>query len=404
MSRGFWLGLATVLLAAALGVWWYQTFELREVRQRLPLSGEARFNPLFGLGEVLKARGHAVESLGQLQPKALPKQRPALLVLHADLRTVSTASSQLLLDWVDGGGELVVGLPDGDSPLPGSSRAPLLDLLGLDTTYHYDCIDWRYAVTPATQKAIKRATGGGEVVGDMQELWGELSGQLGARYCSSIRLDLRGLDEADFDWLYGSADNGYVFARLRHGGGRITFAAQLDFLGTRALREPANAALAWQLLSPALAEGSTVQLAYAADLPPLHVLLVRHGWPILLPLLLALLAWLWRRAQRFGPLLDEPLPRRRALREHLRAAAELALRRERGAALLKPLRQRVLNRLAVRAPELAALPALELARALAARHRLSPAAVEQALFDTRIHRPAAAAEAVRILHRLSTEP
>jgi len=400
MNRGQIVAAVLALLLGLFGLWWWHTFERKEVTRRLPLSGEARINPLYGLQTILRERGLSVETQPQFRAEGLP-ETPGLVVMSADLRSLSSSASETLLGWVQGGGQLVVALP----PAEGGS-APLLDSLGLWTQMGYGCVDWQYVAPPAAQKAAKRARGGAKVLPSLDELFDPTTWlSETSSWCGSHRLMLGDtLVEQDFDWLYGNAEDGWLLARLRHGGGQIVFASQLEFLATRGLRSHTNAAVTWQLLAPALLDEPDVLLVYAADLPPLHVLIVRHGWPILLPLLLGLLAWMWMRGQRFGPLQPEVAVPRRALREHLRAAAELALRQRQGTALLKPLRQRVLQRLALSAPELAALPARELAEALAARHQLPPAAVEQALFDIRIDRPAALADAVRTLHRLSTRP
>lgn len=400
MNRSHLIVGVLLLVLTALGLWWWRTFELKEVTRALPLSGEARINPLYGLQQVLRARGLTVNTQAVFRADALPRP-PGLVVMSGDLRGLSQSASDKLLDWVHAGGELVVALPPGED-----DSAPLLDFFDLFTVPGYTCIDWNYRAPPAALKAAKRARGAAPALPTLEDLF-DLDALRGGdtRWCASLRL-LAGenFDDTFFDWSWGNAKDGWLLARLPHGAGRITFASDLGFLETRALRSHSHAALAWQLLAPALEAEPEVLLVYSADLPPLHVLIVRHGWPILLPLLLALLAWLWLRSQRFGPLQPDVAQPRRALREHLRAAAELALRRRQGSALLKPLRQRVLQRLALSSPEIAALPARDLAQALAARHGLSLPAVEQALFGLGIDRPAALAEAVRTLHRLSTRP
>ena len=400
MSRSNLIVAALLLVLAALGVWWWRTFELKEVTRALPLSGEARINPLYGLQQVLRARGLTVNTQAVFRADALPKP-PGLVVMSGDLRGLSWSASEQVLAWVHGGGELVVALPPGEE-----DSAPLLDFFDLFTVPGYTCIEWGYTPPPAALKAAKRARGGAPELPTLDDLFDlDAVRGLDTQWCASLRL-LPGedFDDATFDWSWGNAQDGWLLASLPHGAGRVVFASDLDFLKTRALRSHSHAALAWQVLAPALEAEPEVLLIYSADLPPLHVLIVRHGWPILLPLLLALLMWLWLRSQRFGPLQPEVAQPRRALREHLRAAAELALRRRQGTALLKPLRQRVLQRLALASPEIAALPARDLAQALAARHGLSTPAVEQALFGLGIDRPAALAEAVRTLHRLSTRP
>jgi uncharacterized protein (TIGR03382 family) len=401
MSRSTWIGVLALLLTAFAALSWWQNFEWRERPRRAALKGEARSNPLYGLEVILRGRGYTVKSLPRLKASGLP-ETPALLVLDADLRTWPAAESQALLDWVQEGGQLLVGLPPGGE---GTGAAPLLDLLGLELSYEYSCIDWKYAPPPFARKASKRAAtlehADGISDGEALQRWLAFE----QRYCSHQRL--RPLEHRrlfDFSWTYGNRKTGYVFARLPLGQGAIAFASDLRFLRTEALRQPANAALTWQLLAPALQDGTQVLLVRGSALPPLHVLLVHEGWAILLPLFLALLAWLWRRSQRFGPLLPAASAPRRALREHLRAAAELALRERAGARLLQPLRRRLLSRLSLRAPELAALPGTALAAELARRHGLPAAAVDRALFSQRLQRPEALAEAVRIIHQLSEQP
>jgi len=406
MTRSTLISAVALLLLALLGLWWHRTFELRDVQQRLPLQGEARRNPLFGLQQVLRAQGHAVDSQAQLRPQALPEPTSTLMVLDADLRAVSGDASRALLAWVHDGGHALIGLPpESDGRLP-----ELLQQLGLHLHEAPSCIDWKYQPPPAAQKRIKQSRSTLQTPPGLEQLLDPFSAAAeSGRFCTPLRLhpDRDRVDDgvdSRLLWSWGNEENGYVMARLRHGDGQLLVSAQLTFLRTAALREPANAALTWQLLGPSLASGREVMLVYAADLPPLHVLLVHHGWPILLPLLLALLAWLWLRSQRFGPLLDSPETPRRALGEHLRAAAELALRHRQGSALLGPLRRRLLQRLALREPGLTALPARELCLALARRYPLTLQAIETALFEPHLRRPAALAEAVRTLHRLSQDP
>ncbi|MCG6117992.1 MAG: DUF4350 domain-containing protein [Aquimonas sp.] len=396
MSWRIPLTVFSLLLLAALGGWWHLTYELRSVEVPTALTGEARRNPLYGLREVLRAQGRDAETLAQLDIEALPGQGPRLLVLALDPRQLREREAQSLLQWVHSGGHLLARLPPSSE-----GRAPeLLSSLGLALIDHESCIDWR---SPQTQPAsaidaLDEAA--------MEELMEDLGWRPhSTRFCSRVRMLPEDADDTfEWDFSYGNAEQGYVLARFRHGAGLVTLASQLDLLRTAALRSPEQQAAAHQLLAPSLADGVQIRMVFATPLPPLHVLLVQQGWPLLLPLLLALLAWLWARMQRFGPVLPERAIPRRALAEHLRAAGELAQRSGRSAALLAPLRRRAQASLQRSRPELAALEPAEQSQALARLLDLPPVRVYTALYSPRLDRSLDFVDAVRLLIRLSQRP
>ena len=132
------------------------------------------------------------------------------------------------------------------------------------------------------------------------------------------------------------------------------------------------------LLTPLL-ERKRIHLFRGGDAEPFHVLLLRRGWPALLPALVALLLWLWQRSERFGPILPERATPRRALLEHVRASGEFLFRRGQPLAMHRALLARVRRRIEQREPEIAALTGLERDAALAARTGLAAGAIGQAL-------------------------
>ena len=114
-----------------------------------------------------------------------------------------------------------------------------------------------------------------------------------------------------------------------------------------------------------------------------------------LPLLLALLAWLWARMQRFGPLLPPPAAERRSLLEHIVASGEHSYRYGYAHLLHAAVRDAFLARLRRRDPQAAALEgepqcrcspnASGPARRPRSRDALSaPVARDHAAFRTRI--------------------
>lgn len=351
MSRGRKLG-AVVLAAvvvALLVAGWRLGFERVERWVDLPPRGEAAYNPLYALKLALRADGQRVDSRQRLQLQAsAPGPRDTVLLL-ADPDTLGVVEAAALLAWVEGGGHLVMRMPA--SVRRGSERvAPLL------------------AALPVTPRP-----GAGECL--RLQVAGE---PVHREFCGDPRFDLAPEARSLAGW---SDADGRAFVRLVHGAGSIDLLAGLDFLLNGKLGDGAHRALARQLLAPHYGAG-TFHLVYAADMPPLWRWLLERAWMALLPALLALLAWLWARGQRFGPLRPAPAPGRRSLLEHVQASGEHLHRYGRLAPLHRALREAVLARLRRRDPLAAALEDGAQAAAVAARTGL-PAAEVTAALDTR---------------------
>lgn len=370
-ARGLLVGLAVALLLAAGVAWWLYTYERVAIDVPMPPRGEARYNPYYGLKKALQAYGLDVDARAGLDLAAAPLAARDTLLFGADVRTLGAAQASALLDWVDAGGELVVGLPSSDEGRAGD----LLDALGVQPRSGVACHAW-----PAGADAQARAT-----------------------TCTHVlfHLDEDAID--GFEALVGDAENGYVFGRVASGDGHVTIVGDLGVLRNARLGQDGIAAFAWQLVGPALT-GGKVRIVYAADVPPLHVLLVKHGWPALLPALLALLAWLWWRGQRYGPLLPASQAPRRALGEHIAAAGEFQFRRGRAFALYAPVRRRFDERLRRDEPALAALDGVALVGALAQRARRTPAEIRLALEPTQLVSPDQFLAAIRLLTELEARP
>ena len=368
--RNIWIA-AIVLAGAAIATgWFFYAFEYVETDVPAPPHGEARYNPFYALAKVLRAQGVKVESRGSLNLKTMHLQASDTVVLGADVRTLSDADVDTLLEWVDEGGHLVFALPPGSEGRGGK----LLRDLSLKVVNAWDCVIWR---TPVKEESNY--------------------------YCSQFGFKLVGTDDEDasiaFDLLVGDAEKGYRIGRQDWGDGGWLVASDLKFLRNAALKNEGNTDLAWQVLAPEL-QGGTVHLVYAVDVPPLYVLLVKRGWPVLVPLLLALLAWLWSRSQRFGPLLPLAPGHRRALLEHIRAAGEFTFRRGSAYALYAPLRRAFDERLRHADPGTAALDIEQQAAVIAARRELPRVQVQQALTPAGLAQPETFAATIKTLQEL----
>ncbi|MCU0754106.1 MAG: DUF4350 domain-containing protein [Xanthomonadales bacterium] len=404
MNRSGWI-LATVatLLLAAFAAWWFTTFERVEESVTLPPRGEARYNPFFALKESLKSRGITVRSGATLLPERLGTGD--VLLLGMDVRGLSSGKSQALIDFVENGGHLLFVVPE-DSERLGT----LPEHYGLVAgTPAYACTGWsadpdagiragrwcsshRFDLdrTPVdTRPAGERLEHRAQRI--LQGLAEDPDTGDAADHADAAAADAdvsdAAIDDHEADTpaarelrLYLPHDvDGALALSFLQGEGSVTALVGIDPFTSHGLRYPGNAELVWQLLGPLIGDGSTVELIYGSDIRPWYVLLYYEGWPVWLPLLLALLAWLWWRAQRFGPLLPALPPPRRALLDHVRASGDFLYRQDQSQVLLEALRRRFRQALERRDPALAALSPRELIPTLAAREGIDTEALRDVL-------------------------
>lgn len=338
-----------LLCLALLAAWWHRTYERVEQTLPLPPAGEAAYNPLYALKLALRADGVEAESRQRLDfAGARPGRRDTVLLL-GDPRTLSDGDVGVLLDWVDGGGHLLLTTPRGQR-LSASREGDLLERLEL---------------------TLRPGHGGcEELIVPGQERHVEFCG--GTRFVPLI--------DPQLSW--GDFSAGFAYVRLARGDGLVDVLASADFLQNGGLREVPHLALARQLLAPNYGQGR-IHLVYAAEMPPLWRLLLERAWMAWLPLLLALLAWLWMRVQRVGPAMPPPPQERRSLLEHVQASGEHLRRHGRSSLLHAAMREQFLARLRRRDPLAAALEGVAQAEAIAARTGLAAPEIEHALRSPR---------------------
>ncbi|HZW18704.1 MAG TPA: DUF4350 domain-containing protein [Luteimonas sp.] len=346
-----------LLLVAGVAAWWTYNYEYVETERTLRPRGEASYNPLYALKLALQASGVDARSRQRLQLDEVPLgERDTVLVL-SDPRTLSPADVDGLLDWVESGGHLLVRTPRLERGAA-TRTAALLDALRLRTLPKHECMP--VARPPAAVNA--KDTDGAGVPARLM-------------FCGGTRFTMLAVEPLH---AWGDLDSGYAYARLAHGEGTVDVLADFGFLTNGSLEQPTFAALARQLLQPGWKRG-TVHLVYAADMPPLWRLLLEHAWMAWLPALLALVAWLWLRTQRFGPAVPPPEPARRALLEHVQASGEHLWRYGRASALYAAVREAFMARLRRRDPLAAALDGRAQAEAIAHRTGAPVADIERAL-------------------------
>lgn len=337
-------GLALVLAALAVA-WWLSAFEQVTETVEVPRTGEARRNPLFALKLALEADGAKVEARRRLELDRHPLGSRDTVVVLGDPRALAPRDADRLLEWAERGGHLVLRTPPMDA-FGGEDAHPLWTALDLQPLDHAACTGWQ--------------------VKDEEHH---------VEFCAGRRFTFEGVNPR-LSW--GNFRDGFVFARLPRGEGSVDVLADLDFLTTDKLSEAPHAHLARQLLAPNYGEG-TVHLVYDAAVENFWLALVRRHWAVWAPLLAALLAWLWMRAERFGPLLPSPIGERRSLLEHIGASGELIYRYGYSHLLYGAMRDAFLARLRRRDPETAALTGGPQITRLSERFGLSREALRDAL-------------------------
>ncbi|KAF1012741.1 MAG: hypothetical protein GAK31_03958 [Stenotrophomonas maltophilia] len=384
-----------LLIGTPLVVMFLRTHEKVVETTPLPPQGEASYNPLYVLGQALRADGIDARGRQRLDLTVMALQPGDTVVLLQPSSELSPASARTLLAWVERGGHLLLRTPppapagDDDDEDP-TVQGPLLDQLGVDSE----------GLSHACQPFHVRDDAGHD------------------EFCNGRRFDLDAdaFEQLERDW---GSDEGYVFTRLRHGKGRVDVLADMDFMkgaGPRSfsvlpaglrgpavprdgLHDRAHRDLTRYLLAPNYGKG-TVWLVYASRTPSLWARLFFQAWMVWVPLLLALLGWLWARAPRFGSPLPAPALERRSLLEHVTASGELLLRFGDGQRLHAAVRDLFLQRLQLRAPLLAALDGGDRERAIAERLQWPISRVRMPLQPPRPRDSTALRERIRLLLKM----
>jgi hypothetical protein len=134
-----------------------------------------------------------------------------------------------------------------------------------------------------------------------------------------------------------------VFGQSQYGQGLITVMTDARPFRNRYISDHEHAGMLLALAHQSPMEGRVIVVRDAAL--SLWTLLWRHAWPALLGLLALTVFWLWKNMPRFGPLRREE--GRSTLRDydhHLEALGDFQWRLDRGSAMLRPLRESVLER------------------------------------------------------------
>jgi hypothetical protein len=359
MTLSIIVTVGVLLMALGFASWWFHTFERVVKVDNLPPRGEAAYNPLYALKLAMNLDHRPTKSYRRLD-MALDDADGRFgandtVLLLGDPRNFTSQEAADLMNWVAGGGHLILRTPPRGDTIENSGDIPFIGELGLEVEVDPDWSESRC-------KGLR-------VPGSDDH----------TEFCDGRHFSF--LDDGpEIQLSWDDKDEGTsVFARFVHERGTVDVLADMDFLQNDKLEDPPHYALALQLFEPNRDKNGTIRLIYSADLPSLLDLIWRYGWMVVLPLLLALVLWLWLRTERFGPQFPSPAVERRSLLEHIQASGDHLYRYGRSGTLYNEVLQAFMNRLRRRDPYAAALEGPARVEAIARRTGMSVSEVDEAL-------------------------
>ncbi len=297
---GLLLGLLALVGGGGLMLWLSQHLEPRNEEIHTGYGEAIRRNPFYLAERLLARLGVSVRGVRRLADLPDPLDAVDTLLVAIPTYALSAAEGRRLLDWVEGGGHLIIGVPHAFEP--GRGLDPILDPLQ---------IRGHRAGSPTTEPVSIQLD--------------ESMPPLQVRFQSDLQLD-------DAPWQHD-----------RWGRGWITLLNDIGVFDNARLAEHDHADFLWALIRRQ-DRGGQVWLQYRMLAPSLAQLLWRHAWMPLLGLALTLLATLWRHGRRLGPVWVPRSGQQRRLAEHLRASSRFLWRHGAGPLLLQAARQYALRR------------------------------------------------------------
>jgi hypothetical protein len=346
-ERVVWL---LALLALLLGAWWLSlNTEWVDDTQPRPLQGEAKRNPVYALEQLLRRLGVQAshhESLAQLPP---PRAR--LVMLSPDWQ-LHPGLSERLRHWVAQGGHLVL------SESADWQDGALADWLPMKV--HKLPLAKASAMSAASAAALEERTEdvravGSTALGSTPPLWEGVE-RLEACAMGYSGESLRAEPGHTASWSLALAKRvdvaRYISSapiqqglRVPLGQGSVTaIRAGFPFFGSASALRCDN-----PLLLAALVQaepGAEVWIYLHEEREALLPWLWQQAWVVIVLGLLALAAWLWRAAVRFGPQQAGASRPRRSMAEQVQGLA--AFLNHGGCDALLAAQQRALHEAALR--------------------------------------------------------
>ena len=334
---------------------------------------EALLNPWLAAEKYLEKLDHRltyikhIERLHPLQEKQTPNE--TLLITDIDL-ILTEAWSQSLLNWVEKGGQLIIGLPNSTA----NSTHPILEHLGVrlennqfDTNQEgikdFTNLSAQYHSRDKSQEKMdgRFYTFDEWASKNHSNLWNEIRGQVLTTiefedaplvevfFRQEIQLNHEwlSLEEKEIfafegsrphSWAWSTA-KGVNFLKFKEGEGTITLLVDPTIWYSGRINQYDHAWLLWKL-----AKGGSVSLLHDINMPPFYTVIWRSAPEAVIAFILWLVGWLLYRGRRFGTIHELSFTKRRSIIEHVRAGSGYLWYNKKPGTLITPLQDAINKR------------------------------------------------------------
>ncbi|WP_431046259.1 DUF4350 domain-containing protein [Roseateles sp. L2-2] len=324
------LFLLLAAVALVLGGWWLSAnTEWVDENVTRPATGEARSNPVYAFEQIMRRLGVKAEHFEQLD--RMPPEGARLVLMSSNWDLVPERAGQIKA-WVERGGHLVLlqGADWDETRL--ESWVPIF-AVDVSEKLKREALAARAAAAAASAAEPKpvapaRAASTGSDDDDEDDdsdrdeadseppVFGDIDSlDLCYRFTNGKRLKLKPGHQAL--WTLTQDLHGHQLIRAAHGKGSVTV---LD-ANPAVFQNLAPFSCDTSLLLAATVQaepGATVWIFLNEKREALTPWLWHSGWIAIVLGMLALAAWLWRAAVRFGPRLAPPPRLRRSISEQVR--------------------------------------------------------------------------------------
>jgi len=313
-----------VLIIVALTWWLSKSYEWKEVTLDMGWSPEAARQPYLAAKKFIESDNISVELLTRVPSSKEIRAADSIFLVNADFMPLDSQHHELL-EWLDSGGHLIIGLS-------GISTPRFLSRLGFNTEYEtlsaYEHGELDENEAEEKEKSLA------DRLRDENERIRERESEVGDAIqtrllCRAPLHQCNELDEPELDSasLIQLSFEGDEFSSSRIG--------HFDH------------AYLWHVL---VSTSSKVLVLEGKNMSALSTLLWRYYREALVAFLLILIFSYWRFSVRFGALKDVITSARRSREEGMRAIGQWHWRRSESQLLLAPLRERVFELASMRWP------------------------------------------------------